>query len=587
MAGRALASVHIASILERSFACPNLPVNSSALDNPLYYLVNFQQVLAWITQRYDDLLDDQERDFISTFASLPTAAQGLLVRMVMRKGTLFRVSKLSYAELGDTRQAVQPLLALGWVDDHAALDLAALFGLLRKDELAQCFKAHAGKGSERKAQWFERLLALYPDAQPLSQWHPQLDDAVLSLSLNVMGLCDRLRLLYFGNLHQEWSQFVLADLGIYRFETVGFSADSRGITARADIEVCQQLHACRQALELQAELAPLADQALAIDTANEWLRMRRGKLLFLIGQQAERQQDWPLALKVYSACGYPGARSRQIRVLERSADYAQAMALLARAQENPESDAEIQHLQRVLPRLQRQLGLATARRAAARVVKRIDLTVPQQPGLSVEQRVSLHLAEEGDQVHYVENTLINSLFGLLCWPAIFAPLPGAFFHPFHSGPADLHSPDFYTRRAALFDQCLAALESHAWQTVIREHYHSKFGLQSPFVFWNVLSPPLLDVALQCLPPAHLRHWFTRLLQDIKANRTGMPDLIQFYPEQGRYRMIEVKGPGDRLQDNQLRWLDFCARHEMPVEVCYVQWEPQESLDEPVGGMPVG
>ena len=42
--------------------------------------------------------------------------------------------------------------------------------------------------------------------------------------------------------------------------------------------------------------------------------------------------------------------------------------------------------------------------------------------------------------------------------------------------------------------------------------------------------------------------------------------------EGRYRMIEVKGPGDRLQDNQKRWLAFCAEHGMPVEVCYVRWQ---------------
>ena len=40
-------------------------------------------------------------------------------------------------------------------------------------------------------------------------------------------------------------------------------------------------------------------------------------------------------------------------------------------------------------------------------------------------------------------------------------------------------------------------------------------------------------------------------------------------------MIEVKGPGDKLQDNQLRWLDFCAEHGMPVVVCYVQWEEHD------------
>ncbi|MNJ61125.1 VRR-NUC domain protein [compost metagenome] len=54
----------------------------------------------------------------------------------------------------------------------------------------------------------------------------------------------------------------------------------------------------------------------------------------------------------------------------------------------------------------------------------------------------------------------------------------------------------------------------------------------------------------------------------------MPDLIQFWPEQQRYRMIEVKGPGDRLQDNQLRWIDFCTEHGLPIEVCHVRWIAQ-------------
>ncbi|NER66633.1 VRR-NUC domain-containing protein, partial [Pseudomonas sp. MAFF212427] len=46
---------------------------------------------------------------------------------------------------------------------------------------------------------------------------------------------------------------------------------------------------------------------------------------------------------------------------------------------------------------------------------------------------------------------------------------------------------------------------------------------------------------------------------------------QFWPEQRRYRMIEVKGPGDRLQDNQLRWIEFCTAHGLPIQVCHVQW----------------
>ena len=79
------------------------------------------------------------------------------------------------------------------------------------------------------------------------------------------------------------------------------------------------------------------------------------------------------------------------------------------------------------------------------------------------------------------------------------------------------------------------------------------------------------MALDCFPAAHLRAWFDWIIRDVKENRAGFPDLVQFYPEEGRYRMIEVKGPGDRVQDNQRRLLEYCVSHAMPVEVCYVKW----------------
>lgn len=551
-------------------------MNTSPLDNPFYYLENFRQVLDWIARRYDDLLDATERRFISEFAELPVPAQGLLVRMVMRKGVLFRASKLGYAEIGDPHDAVLPLLAREWIDTAPPLGLSELFQLLRRDELSHCFKDHSVKGPERKQDWFERLQPMYPAPQSLEQWHPTLSDAVFGLK--IMPLCDRLRLLYFGNLYQEWSEFVLADLGIYRYEKVEFSLESRGINERADIDVCLQLHACREALDACLELHTLAERVIAIECGNPWLLMRRGKLLFRIGQQAERVQDWTLAMAVYRQSSYPGARSRQIRVLERNAEYAAALTLAEQARLAPENDAEVQHLSRVMPRLQRKLGLTAARKRTVRAIARLDVQVTPVSGMSVERLIRLHLEEQqGGEVHYVENALINSLFGLLCWRAIFAPLPGAFFHPFHSAPSDLYSPDFYQRRASLFDACLMQLESDEYLATIREHFESKYGLQSPFVFWGALTPELLEQALYCLPAEHLLRWFRRLLQDIKANRTGMPDLIQFFPEQRRYRMIEVKGPGDRLQDNQLRWLDFCAEHGMPVEVCYVQWATDDSV----------
>jgi len=81
----------------------------------------------------------------------------------------------------------------------------------------------------------------------------------------------------------------------------------------------------------------------------------------------------------------------------------------------------------------------------------------------------------------------------------------------------------------------------------------------------------LTHALTCIPAAHLKLMFQRILADVCGNRTGLPDLIQLWPEERRYRMIEVKGPGDRLQDNQKRWIDYAHQHGLPIAVCHVQW----------------
>ncbi|WP_139811647.1 VRR-NUC domain-containing protein, partial [Mycobacterium avium] len=97
--------------------------------------------------------------------------------------------------------------------------------------------------------------------------------------------------------------------------------------------------------------------------------------------------------------------------------------------------------------------------------------------------------------------------------------------------------------AELVQACGEQLGDERYKATIRQRYVDKWGIQSPFVFENVLSEELLDQALDCLPAVHLRRWFERLLLDIRANRAGMPDLIQLRPEEKTYRMIEVKGPG--------------------------------------------
>jgi tetratricopeptide (TPR) repeat protein len=387
----------------------------------------------------------------------------------------------------------------------------------------------------------------------------------------MVELGERLRLMFFGNLRQGWSEFVLADLGIYRYEKVEFSAASRAFRSRADVDDYLRLQRCRERFEQGGSLAEVV-ASLPQRLDNPWIEARRGKLIFRIAQQHERLGELQQALQVYADCRHAGARARRIRVLERCERIDEALQLATQASEQPESEAERQQLLRVLPRLRRKAGLPASPRRQPLALQRLDLhlELPQVPS-SVEFVVRDHLTQPDAPVHYVENTLIGSLFGLLCWPALFAALPGAFFHPFHAAPADLLDADFVRRRQALFDGCLGLLESDAYRQRIRETFVAKFGLQSPFVAWGLLDETLLDQALQCIPADHLKRCFERILLDIGTNRSGLPDLIQFWPNERRYRMIEVKGPGDRLQDNQIRWLDYCLAHGLPVAVCHVQW----------------
>jgi hypothetical protein len=542
------------------------------LENEFYYLDNFQRVLDWIAQRYADLLNDEEHAFVATFPTLPQAARALFVRMVMRKGTLFRASKLNYAEIGCPLAAAASLLPSGWIEADPSVSLDELFDLLLKPEIAAAFTLGTPLKHLRKAEQLEHLRPSHADGKPFSHWHPGCRDTVWRLL--VQPLCDRLRLIFFGNLSQDWTEFVLSDLGVFRYEQVEFSPASRGFRSRDDIEHYLVLHACKEryyAEEPALDILPDLPRHLF---DNAWLDSRREKLLFQLGQQLEKDKDWQHAHAVYADCRYPGARGRAIRVLEKDERIDQAYALFEHASAAPESEAERQHLLRIGPRLGKKLGHARIAPKRAAPVTRLDLCLPlpASDDWRVEGVVLGHLSQDEAPVFYVENTLANTLFGLLCWPAIFAAIPGAFFHPFHRGPADLYSADFHRRRKTEFDACLARLDDGSYRDAMLATHAQKAGLQSPFVSWEWLGREIIELALDCIPAAHLKLWCQRILADVRDNRTGFPDLIQFWPKDKRYNMIEVKGPGDRLQDNQLRWIEYCGAHAMPVTVCYLQWE---------------
>lgn len=571
---------------------PAAPVTAS-LDDPRYYLTNFRFVLDWVVARYGDLLSADEHATLARLERLPSASLSLLTRMVMRKGQRFRLDKLRYAEIGDTRKALAPLIEAGLVDDAPRLDLVELFGLATLGELRQWLcddiRAAGLPAGASKARLLEALAPELSGPRLLADWGAPMGESVVGLTC--MALCERLRLMFFGNLRQGFSEFVLAELGRQRFEQVAFSDDSRAFQARHEVDTYLALEALRERLEageppasLWPQLPEGASEASLDRAPNAWLEARRGRLVFRLAREAERQGDRTLAAELYPHSNHPEARVRSLRLAERRAESdSDSQSILTATQQAltaPRDAAEAQALARLESRLARRLGRPAAPRRG-HAPERFSLTLPASVG-RVEYAVRDHLTTEAAPVHYVENTLITGLFGLLCWPAIFAPLPGAFFHPFHTGPADLNREDFVARRRRHFDDCLETLEDGRYLDILRGRFEDKHGLASPFVHWGALDASLLEQALACIPARHLRVLFERLLEDPRANRAGLPDLIQFSPEEKtepRYRLIEVKGPGDRLQDNQRRWLAFFAEQGVPAAVCEVRWDASAEASE--------
>ncbi|QEM83276.1 VRR-NUC domain-containing protein [Halomonas binhaiensis] len=552
-------------------------------DDPRYYLRHFQFVIAWVCHRYIDLLGEEEHTFIARFTALPEPSQALLVRMVSRKGELFRPELFSYPEVGDIAVAIQGLESAGLIELDPGIDLDELFSLLRVPELRHAFAQQIADqglpGSITKLRLREALADLEGYDRPMSEWWPAFNEPLIRLT--VMPVCNRLRLMFFGNLQQSWSDFVLAELGISRFEKVALDVGSRAFQQRTDVDIYLALHRLRERLEEGEPVAALWAGLPIVPEGNIWLEARRARLLYRMGQQAQRDGEEPLALECYALAGKGEPRIRRMRLMERRGDYQQAFEVACDAVLKPADESERQALERLVPRLCKRLGKpvlsALVREAVPPTltrVARLPISSLHDSG-SVEAAVCQQMGSQKAPLFYVENALISGLFGLLCWEAIFAPLPGAFFHPFHHAPADLRQPDFVSRRRPLFDTALRMLDDGRYRDIILARWRDKYGIANPFVNWGWLDEELITLALEHVSAEHLKAMCERLLHDPAANRAGLPDLIQFLPdatEGPRYRLIEVKGPGDRLQDNQKRWLAFFSRHAIPAEVCHVQWE---------------
>jgi hypothetical protein len=543
---------------------------------PDYYLRNFRFLLDWVNARYFDLLSEDERSFIAAFTQLEHGAQCLLVRLSSRKGPIFRRDKLSYSEITSIDIAAQQLINAALLQRDTQIDLITLAASLTKPELLMLFGEHlAGLKQARKEVLVETLATIFTSARSWQGWtHNHFGAA---WHLDNQAVIRNLLLLFFGNSYQDLTEFVLQDLGLFRYENYTIDQQHRVFKTRAELEQYNHLVNLRDQLDASCTREMLLQLALQLpsQTASERLERRRAKLCNQLAYALERINEHSLALQLYEQSHLPPARERRIRLLEKQNLHTEAWALLNQLLEQPLDEQELQVAQRMAPRIAKKLGKTPNKRATIATITQqcemIRLENEQGIPLRVEEVVRLSLDKIHSPCVYAENALLGALFGLWLWPEMFRSIEGAFANPFQAAPLDLYQENFVPNRPGI-NSLWQSLENGDYQQAIRQTWRDKHGVANHFVHWSFITSDLLDMALHCIPAHHLKLIFERLLFDIKNNRSGLPDLIQFFPEQKTYRMIEVKGPGDRIQDNQQRWLDYFAQHQIPAEVCYVRWQ---------------
>jgi len=543
-----------------------------------YYLDNVLTLFEHVKRVYGDLLEQRQCVFLEDFAALSPDASKLCIRLLNRSHDSYRRGKLNYSEISSLDAAIAELAQGGFLEINGAIDRATLLSLFTLPELRALIGddgRFGGLGKLRRAELEDALLVLDDDHIFTRLKHS--DDLLQLLCRDEYLLC---QMLFFGNLNQSMTDFVLHDLGLYQFEDYLIDPEHRPYRSNLEIQQHWLLYQLQNRFELgdNSDRKQLREIGRIIPGDIDALAPGSGKserLRYEVARQLERIGDLSSADRLYRQCLLPPSRERRARILDQRGKHRAALDLCERIIAQPLDEQELQFACGFATRLIRRHDFA-----AMESVEQLRIT-HQPPVIDLELEFSdpVEIAvadfhnrlDPAGRCDYVENSLFNGVLGLLLWDVVFAPLPGAFYNPFQYRPSDFYAHDFASRRRHPLQQAWTGINSNEdiWQ-VVSNRWRQKQGLMNPFVNWQDLDLDLIELALERIDHAHWRAVFERILRDLRNNRAGFPDLVHF-PSAGGYCLIEVKGPGDSLQKNQQRWMQYFHEHGIPHQLTRVTW----------------
>lgn len=497
-----------------------------------------------------------------------------MVRLLSRKGRWFRSDKLNYVEISDLNTALQELSTSGFIalshptEQHDLVISNVELGLhlLTKPELLSAFPSLKNNKTVKK----DELLALLHH-QPFDQFQNLSFDCIYVVESQVI---DVLLLLFFANTYQDLSQFVLSDLGLNTFENYPLSKQRRFFTSRDQLYQLLQMRDVQRLYSegdrKDGEFLELLLNSIPAESDHRSIARKRSRLINDIARDLERLNINDQAIFWFRQSTLPPSRERLARIYDKQGELDLMCDIVTKMKAAPSDVSELEVAAKLEQRLLRKQMLSTKKgHKVSRTIKPNCKEIKLELDLSqtrVELAVKQHFEDQGWDVYFSENSFLCGLFGLAFWEVIFADVEGAFINRYQHRPLDLYHSDFVDKRAEQVEAVFQTISKHGLNHLLNI-YDQKRGIANPFVHWNYFSRSLVEHSMEAIPNALIVDLFKVILSDLKLFRTGMPDLITFKDKE--FHWVEVKGPGDKLQDNQWRWIKEFERLSVPFSVCYV------------------
>ncbi|XP_022366761.1 fanconi-associated nuclease 1 isoform X1 [Enhydra lutris kenyoni] len=202
-------------------------------------------------------------------------------------------------------------------------------------------------------------------------------------------------------------------------------------------------------------------------------------------------------------------------------------------------------------------------------------TAPATVLCSVEEVALAYYRCSGfDQGIHGEGSTFSTLFGLLLWDIVFMDgIPDVFRNAYQAFPLDLCTDSFCASRQPAIEARLQQIHSapveslRAWVAAV---WQAQEGRVASLVSWDrFASLQQAQDLVSCLGGPILSGVCRRLATDFRHCRGGLPDLVVWDSQSRRCKLVEVKGPNDRLSHKQMLWLDELQKLGAEVEVCHV------------------